>query len=109
MNGLIAIAVFFWFMATLSAYVFTTDLREPFLRRFVHSIRLDFRRSAGLKVIPSIFQATSIYWIGLGVIINWVGETWFKGFLGDIVIVALIGAPLLIAAIIAQKRKDKSL
>jgi hypothetical protein len=109
MDGLIAIAVFFWCMATLLSYVFNTDPSEPFLKRIGQSIRLDFRRSAGLKIIPSMFQVISIYWIVLGVIINWVGEAWFRGFGGDIIIVALMGAPLLAAAIIAEKRKGKGL
>jgi hypothetical protein len=57
-----------------------------------------------LKIIPSLFQAISIYWIVLRAIINWVGENWIEGFTGDIVIIALLGAPLLVAAIITEKR-----
>jgi hypothetical protein len=109
MNGLIAVAVFFWFMATLLSYIFATDSSEPFMKRISYSIRIDFHRSAGLKVIPSIFQAISIYWIALGVIINWLGKAWFEGFMGDMIIVALMIIPLLAAAIIAEKRKDKGL
>jgi len=109
MNGLIGIAVFFWCLATLLAYVFNTNPSEPYLKRIEHSIRIDFRRSAGLKIIPSMFQAISIYWIVLGVIVNWVGEAWLEGFMGDVVIVALMGAPLLAAAILAEKRRGKGL
>lgn len=108
-NDVIAIGIFFWFMATLLSYVFATDPSEPFLRRIGHSIRLDFRRSAGLKVIPSMFQAISIYWIVLGVIINRIEGAWFKGFSGEVILWIMIGAPILAAAIIAGKRKDKGL
>lgn len=107
MNGLIAIAVFFWCMATLLSFLFATDPSESFLKRIGDSIRMEFYRSAGLKIIPSLFQAISIYWIVLGAIINWVGENWIEGFTGDIMIIALMGAPLLFAAIISGKRKDK--
>jgi len=110
MNGLIAIAIFLWCMATLLSFVFATDPSESFLKRIGDSIRIEFHRSAGLKIIPSFFQAISIYWIVLGAIINWVGENWIiEGFTGDIVILAVMGAPLLVAAIIAGKRKDKDL
>jgi hypothetical protein len=109
MNGLIAIAVFFWCMATLLSFVFATDPSESFLKRIGDSIRMEFHRSAGLKIIPSLFQAISIYWVVLGAIINWVGENWIEGFTRDIVIIALMGAPLLVAAIITGKRKDEDL
>jgi hypothetical protein len=109
MNGLIAIAAFFWFMTTLLSYIFATDSSEPFTKRISHSIRLDFRRCAGLKVIPSIFQAIAIYWIILGIIVNWVGGVWLKGFKGDMIIVAIVGIPLLAVAILAGERKDKGL
>jgi hypothetical protein len=42
MNGLIAIAVFFWCMATLLSFVFTTDPSEKFLKRIGDSIRMNF-------------------------------------------------------------------
>ena len=74
MNWLIAMAVFFWCMATIVSYIFITDQDDPFLKRIVHSVRLDFRRSAGLKVLPSMFQAIYIYWIVLGIMINWLSE-----------------------------------
>jgi hypothetical protein len=109
MKGLIAIAVFLWCMATLLSFVFATDPSESFLRRIGHSIRLDLRRSAGLKVIPSMLQAISIYWVMLGVILNRTEEAWFKDFSGEVILWIMIGAPILAAAIIAGKRKDKGL
>ncbi len=104
MSGLVGIAVFTWFIATLASFMFATDLSEPFLKRVCSSIRMDIRRSAGLKAIPSMLQAASIYWIILGMVLNWVSETLFEGFVGNVFIAILVGIPLFFFAKYSERR-----
>lgn len=94
-------------MATLVSYTFATDPGESFLKRMGLAIRIDLRRSAGFKVIPSVFQAISIYWILLGLVINWIGVEWFKGIIGEVLFGIFIVAPLLAFTIIVKKREGK--
>ncbi len=107
MDGFIAISIFFWCMATLMSYIFATDPGESFLKRIHLAIRIDLRRSAGFKVIPSVFQAISIYWILLGLVINWIGDAWFKVIFGEVLFGIFLIAPILAFIIIIKKREGK--
>ena len=105
-NAEIAMGILIWFLATLISYIFVTDLGASFINRLIDSIRLDFSRSAGWKIIPSSLQAIGIYWVLLGVVLNLIGKACFIEFAGGILLaVIMIGPPAVVCAIFARNRR----
>jgi hypothetical protein len=107
MDVLFVPAILVWSMATLMSYAYATDLGEPFLKRISLAIKIDLGRSAGRKVIPSMWQAISIYWILLGLVINWIGAGFPKNFSEEVVLSLIMGTPLLAFTIILKIREGK--
>ena len=105
-KGLIAIGIMFWVLEVTMAYIFITPKKDRTIDRIKASIQLCPAHGRGPWVNISLLQITAIYWVLIGILLNVVGNVWPSSFTGDIILFGIIGLPLIIGAIIVERRKS---
>lgn len=104
-NGLVALGLFAWLMSSILSYVFFTPQKERLIKRLIKSVKIRFINSTGPEFGISLFQITAVFWVLIGLIINIFDRNFLYGMNGDIILGILFLAPVLIGAIVAERRR----
>ncbi|MBN2548928.1 MAG: hypothetical protein JXB15_07210 [Anaerolineales bacterium] len=106
-NILISLGITVWFIFAIITFVFLTPVTDSFINRLIRSVKFLLSKKYGLEFGVIVGQATGIFWLIAGLIINLMGESIFHGVREDVILSIIFLAPVTIGAFLNERRKNE--